>query len=109
MSAAVTHGRTATSVPACHAPPSEKHGDTPPPIAVPDVATLPPLTDNVLTLGPVEDARRNQTRPTTRSGGTRRRRPRSAGRERIVEPNVAQKLCMSDHHGPAAGIYERQV
>ena len=29
---------------------------------------LQPLTDNVLTLGPVEYARRNQTRPTTRSG-----------------------------------------
>ena len=38
MSAAVTHGRTATSVAAYRAPPPEKHGD-PPPIAVPDIAT----------------------------------------------------------------------
>jgi hypothetical protein len=39
MSAAVTHGRTATSVAARRAPPPKKHGETPPPIAVPDIAT----------------------------------------------------------------------
>ena len=39
MSAAVTHGRTATSVAARRAPPPKKHGETPLPIAVPDIAT----------------------------------------------------------------------
>jgi hypothetical protein len=40
MSVAVTDGRTATSVAARRAPPPpEKHGETPPPIAVSDIAT----------------------------------------------------------------------
>jgi hypothetical protein len=91
MSAAVTHGRTATSVAACRAPPPESTARRRRPSPYP-TSNLQPLTDNVLTLGPVEDARRNQTRPTTRSGGTRRMRPRSAVRERIVEPNVVEPI-----------------
>jgi len=39
MSVAVTHRRTATSVAARPAPPPKKHGETPPPIAVSDIAT----------------------------------------------------------------------
>jgi hypothetical protein len=75
MSVAVTHGRSATSAAACRAPPPKRHGETPLPSPYSDIATRQPLTDNVLTLGTVEDARRKQTRPTTRSGDTRRMRP----------------------------------
>lgn len=82
MSVAVTHGRTATEEARRDAAAHRRIRHR----------NLQPLTDNVLTLGPVEDARRNQTRPTTRSGGTRRMRPRSAGRERIVEPNVVEPI-----------------
>jgi len=39
MSVAVTHGRTATSVAGRRAPRAKKHGETPPPIAVSDIAT----------------------------------------------------------------------
>ena len=39
MSVAVTHGRTAASVAARRAPPPKKHVETPPPIAVSDIAT----------------------------------------------------------------------
>ena len=49
-------------------------------------------TDNVLTLGTVEDARRRQTRPITRSGGTRRMRPRSAGRS---HPKRVRRMSQS--------------
>jgi hypothetical protein len=71
MSAAVTHGRTATEEARRDAAAHRRTRHR----------NLQPLTGNVLTPGPVEDTRRKQTLPTARSGGTRRTRPRSAGRE----------------------------
>ncbi len=37
------------------------------------------------------------------------RKTRQHDQRQIDRAVRAQKLCGSDHHGPAAGIYERQV
>ena len=37
------------------------------------------------------------------------RKTRQHDQRQIDRAVRAQKLCVSDHHGPAAGIYERQV
>lgn len=91
MSVAVTHGRTATSVAACRAPPPESTARRRRPSPYP-TSNLQPLTDNVLTPGPSKTRDASKRAPQRAAEAPAACVPEVPAGERIVEPNVVEPI-----------------